>query len=117
MTVGLAPESPTAASMEMPVAPPKRRLPGWARGVLFAVVAIGVLSAASYLTGNDSLTSSSTASTALRLALPILLAALGGLWAERAGVVNIGLEGMMILGTWGAAFGAYFGHGPWMGVL
>ncbi|NEE43957.1 ABC transporter permease, partial [Streptomyces sp. SID8455] len=41
---------------------------------------------------------------------------LGGLWAERAGVVNIGLEGMMILGTW---FGAWAGFqwGPWMGVL
>src|SRR2546422_10781866 len=105
MTVGLAPESPTAAPMEMPVAPPKRRLPGWARGVLFAVGAVGVVSAASYLTGNNDLTSSSTASTALRLALPVLLAALGGLWWERAGGGNIGLEGRMIPGTWGAGVG------------
>ena len=64
----------------------------------------------------NTLTSTNTAQTALRLALPILLAALGGLWAERAGVVNIGLEGMMILGTWGAAWGAYHG-GPWLGLV
>jgi len=52
----------------------------------------------------------------LRLGVPIALAALGGLWAERCGVVNIGLEGMMILGTW---FGAYGGveFGPWWGVI
>lgn len=53
--------------------------------------------------------------SAIELALPIALAGLGGLWAERAGVVNIGLEGMMILGT---SFGAYGGiaYGPWWGV-
>lgn len=96
--------------------PPDRRLPGWARGSLWAAVAIGVLSTTSYLTGMNTLTSSSTAQTALRLALPILLAALGGLWAERSGVINIGLEGMMILGTFGAAWGAYHG-GVWAGLL
>ena len=54
-------------------------MPGWLRGVLWAVVAISVLSTTSYLTGLDSLTSSNTSQTALRLALPILFAALGGL--------------------------------------
>ena len=48
--------------------------------------------------------------------LPILLAGLGGLWSERAGVVNIGLEGMMILGTWGAAWAGYQ-WGPWAALL
>ncbi|GAA5170682.1 MULTISPECIES: ABC transporter permease [Amycolatopsis] len=100
----------------VPVPPRRRRVPGWARGVLWAVGIIAVLSTASYLTGVNTLTSTNTAQTALRLALPILLAALGGLWAERAGVINIGLEGMMILGTWGAAWGAYHG-GPWLGLL
>jgi simple sugar transport system permease protein len=96
--------------------PPRRRLPGWAKGALWAIGVIAVLSTASYLTGVNTLTSTNTAQTALRLALPILLAALGGLWSERAGVVNIGLEGMMILGTWGAAWGAYYG-GPWLGLV
>ncbi len=50
------------------------------------------------------------------LAVPIGLAGLGGLWSERAGVVNIGLEGMMILGTWGAGWAGYQ-WGPWAGVL
>ena len=44
------------------------------------------------------------------------MAGLGGLWSERAGVVNIGLEGMMILGTWGAGWAGYQ-WGPWAGVL
>ncbi|MEV7883197.1 ABC transporter permease [Streptomyces sp. NPDC002817] len=68
------------------------------------------------ITGADGITSTGQMSTALRSAVPIGLAGLGGLWAERAGVVNIGLEGMMILGTW---FGAWAGYqwGPWTGVV
>ncbi|USQ83138.1 ABC transporter permease [Streptomyces phaeoluteigriseus] len=67
------------------------------------------------ISGADGITSTGQMSTALRLAVPIGLAGLGGLWAERAGVVNIGLEGMMVLGTW---FGAWAGYqwGPWTGV-
>ncbi|CAM5420782.1 ABC transporter permease [Streptomyces tanashiensis] len=55
------------------------------------------------VSGADDLTSVGQISGALQLAVPIAMAGLGGLWAERAGVVNIGLEGMMVLGTW---FGA-----------
>jgi ABC-type uncharacterized transport system permease subunit len=95
--------------------PPRRRLPGWAAGALVALAAVAVLVASSALTGEHELTSSGTAQAALRLMLPILLAGLGGLWAERAGVINLGLEGMMILGTWGGAF-AGLAWGPWAGV-
>ncbi len=85
--------------------------------VLLLIIA-GVLvltSAVRLISGADGITSTGQMSTALRLAVPIGLAGLGGLWAERAGVVNIGLEGMMILGTW---FGAWAGYqwGPWTGV-
>jgi simple sugar transport system permease protein len=68
------------------------------------------------ITGADDLTSRGTVREALQWAVPIGLAGLGGLWSERAGVVNIGLEGMMILGTW---FGAWAGYqwGPWTGVI
>jgi simple sugar transport system permease protein len=111
----LTDESPSSASLVVPPGPPKRRIPGWAKGLLWAVGVVAVLSTASYLNGVNTLTSTNTAQTALRLALPILLCALGGLWSERCGVVNIGLEGMMILGTWGAAWGAYYG-GVWAGL-
>jgi ABC-type uncharacterized transport system permease subunit len=62
------------------------------------------------------LTSRGTISAAIGLAVPIGLAGLGGLWAERAGVVNIGLEGMMILGTFGAGWLGWQ-YGPWAGLL
>ncbi len=52
----------------------------------------------------------------LRMTTPLLFTALGGLLSERSGVMNIGLEGMMILGTWGGAFIGYH-YGPWAGIL
>ncbi len=52
----------------------------------------------------------------LRFATPILLAALGGLLCERAGVFNIGLEGLMLAGAFGAVVGSYFGGSALAGV-
>ncbi|MFD4241141.1 ABC transporter permease [Streptomyces sp. NPDC058525] len=77
---------------------------------------LALVSLVRLISGANDLTSVGQVSGALSLAVPIGLAGLGGLWAERAGVVNIGLEGMMILGTW---FGAWAGYqwGPWTGVL
>jgi ABC-type uncharacterized transport system permease subunit len=83
--------------------------------LLGALVAFAVVALVRVLTGATDLTSRGTVQAALTAAVPIALAGLGGLWAERAGVVNIGLEGMMILGTFGAGFAGYQ-WGPWAGV-
>ena len=77
---------------------------------------LGIMSVVRLITGYDDLTSSGTIGAALRLTVPILLAGLAGLWAERVGILNIGIEGMMILGTWFGAFGAWK-FGPWIGLL
>lgn len=68
------------------------------------------------VTGADDINSTGALRAALVATIPILLAGLGGLWSERAGVVNIGLEGMMILGTLGAGYYGYY-HGLVPGLL
>lgn len=86
------------------------------RSLLWALGGVLLMSVVRQITGADDLTSAGTAGAALRLAVPIGLAALGAMYSERSGIVNIGLEGMMILGTWFGAWAA-FEFGPWWGVL
>jgi simple sugar transport system permease protein len=71
---------------------------------LLALAGIAVVSLVRIVSGTNDISSPGTIRAAIIATCPILMAALGGLWAERAGVVNIGLEGQMILGTWVAAF-------------
>ena len=84
--------------------------------VYAALLAVLVLSILEVVTGANDLTSSGAISATLVATMPIMLAGLGGLWSERAGIVNIGLEGMLILGTYGAGYFGYH-YGAWAGVI
>ena len=92
--------------------------PAWARYMVFAAIGVFVLGLVESFEagGAGRLTSVEAAQAMLKWSVPILLAGLGGLYSERAGVVNIGLEGMMIVGTWTGAWGA-LEWGPWAGLL
>ena len=86
------------------------------RMITGGIVLFLLLSLTRLVTDGDALTSSRTMGTTLRVTIPILLAGLAGLWAERVGIVNVGIEGMMIFGTWFGGYGAWQ-WGPWRGLL
>jgi simple sugar transport system permease protein len=89
-----------------PVEAPEGRSRG-VQFVLYLFCGFVLLCVVRVITGADQVTSSGTLAVTLTAAMPIALAGLGGLWSERAGVVNIGLEGMMIMGTLGAGYYGY----------
>lgn len=84
------------------------------RILLAGVFGLVLLSVTRVISGAEDITSGGALGGTINAAMPIMLAGLGGLWAERAGVVNIGLEGQMILGTWFGADFAYRTHSAWM---
>ena len=93
-------------------------LPAGVRWMLYAALGLLVLTLVQEWGTDDTtrLTANGTSSTMLRWSMVVLLAGLGGLFSERAGIVNIGLEGMLVLGTWFGAWGA-LQWGPWGGLL
>ena len=55
--------------------------------------------------------------SSIRLATPLIFAALGGMFSERAGVINIALEGLMLTGAFTAAVATYELQNPYLGFL
>ena len=55
--------------------------------------------------------------TTLRVATPLTLGAIGGLFCERSGVVNIAIEGLMITGAFAAYVGGTWSGSIWIGLL
>ena len=53
----------------------------------------------------------------IRMAIPLILASIGGTICERSGIVNLGLEGMMLAGAFGGVLGTFLFGNPWLGVL
>ncbi|GAA0251411.1 ABC transporter permease [Muricomes sp. OA1] len=53
----------------------------------------------------------------LRMAIPLILASIGSVICERSGIINLGIEGMMLAGALGAVIGTSIFQSPWMGTL
>ena len=108
------------ADSPAPSTAPTARTSGWRSSrwlpLAAVVAAFAILSTTRILSDTDDLTSSGTFGVALRTAAPIGLAGLAGLVAERSGTINIGLDGMMVLGT---IFAGWWGweYGPWAALL
>ena len=78
-------------------------------GLLFPGTIAGTLLGIVFATG--------TLSSALRLSVPIALASLGGIFSEKSGVINIGLEGLLIISAFVAVLATWATGSLWVGFL
>jgi len=66
--------------------------------------------------GIENIINLSLLASMIRLSTPLILAALGGMYSERGGVINIALEGIMLAGAFSAAAVTVFTASPWLGL-
>jgi len=100
------------------IAGEERRL-GWGAIAAGLIGGTGAVAATKSGTGNleDVVTWSALIAATLRFATPLTLAALGGIVSERSGVINVGLEGMMLMGAFFGIFGADLLDSWFLGLL
>lgn len=87
------------------------------RFVAIFIAAWLVMSIVRVISDARNITGSVAINASITTAMPVLLAGLAGLFAERVGVVNIGLEGMMTLGAWFSGWAGWQFGNAWIGLL
>lgn len=90
------------------------RQPAWIPAVFAAAWMTGFLS---WAAADSRILVVSLFGGAVALAIPLVFGALGGVLGERAGVVNIAIEGQLLLGAFSAAIGASITGSPWVGLI
>lgn len=93
-----------------------RRVPVWATALYAAALLVGFLAWAAAGSPRD-LSVVGLLSGAVVLSVPIVYGALGGVIGERAGVVNIAIEGQLLAGAFTAAVVGSLTDSPWAGLL